>query len=174
MADGGTLNRTTGIVTYSQQPAEICYRCSIPGRDDMDVTVTALVTRAEIRNDAISLTVLGTLICQDGAKLRVALFHRWSPTHGLWGLFLPLRLEHLTDLDLRLLSGHRVRTAAHPFQGLLHRLHLPQPEAGDELLGFRERPVDHQRLRAFAHRGGRRGRHQARHRPEPPRLRQRL
>ena len=57
MADGGTLDRTTGIVTYSQQPAEICYRCSIPGRDDMDVTVTALVTQAEIRNDAISLTV---------------------------------------------------------------------------------------------------------------------
>ena len=57
MADGGTLDRTTGIVTYSQQPAEICYRCSIPGRDDMDVTVTALVTQAEIRNNAISLTV---------------------------------------------------------------------------------------------------------------------
>lgn len=57
MEDGGTLDRTTGIVTYSQQPAEICYRCSIPGRDDMDVTVTALVTQAEIRNDAISLTV---------------------------------------------------------------------------------------------------------------------
>lgn len=57
MTDGGTLDPATGIVTYSQQPAEICYRYSIPGRDDMDVTVTALVTQVQIQDGAVSLTV---------------------------------------------------------------------------------------------------------------------
>src|SRR5215218_2813865 len=51
------------------------------------------------------------------------------------------RLEHLADLDLRL-GTRRVRTALDPLDRLLLRLHVPDPEAGDQLLGLRERPVD--------------------------------
>src|SRR5207247_2679008 len=57
-----------------------------------------------------------------------------------------LGLEHLPDLDLRV-GWHRVGTALDPLDRLLLRFHLPQPEAGDELLRFGERSVDY---RAFA------------------------
>src|SRR6266498_3562767 len=51
-----------------------------------------------------------------------------------------LRLEYLPDLDL----GPAVeRSALQPLDRLFLRLHLPQPEAGDELLRLGERPVDH-------------------------------
>src|SRR6266851_6843535 len=49
------------------------------------------------------------------------------------------RLEHLPDLDLGVLEGG----ALEPFDRLLLRLHLPQPEPGDELLRLGKRPVDH-------------------------------
>src|SRR5207244_10447130 len=51
-------------------------------------------------------------------------------------------LENLADLDLCLGAGHRVGAALDPVDRLLLRLHLPQPEAGDQLLGLGERPVD--------------------------------
>src|ERR1700759_2117521 len=51
-----------------------------------------------------------------------------------------LGLEDLPDLDLRI-ALHRVRAALDPLDRLLHRADLPQPEAGDQLLGLRERPV---------------------------------
>ena len=38
---------------------------------------------------------------------------------------------------------HRVGAALDPLDRLVHRLHLPQPEAGDQLLRLGERPVDH-------------------------------
>src|SRR5688500_1372764 len=57
------------------------------------------------------------------------------------------RLEHLADLDLRLLA-RRVRTALHPFDRLVERLHLEEPEAGDELFRFGERAVDDGSIRA--------------------------
>src|SRR5688572_29152070 len=48
-----------------------------------------------------------------------------------------LGLEHGTDLDLG--GAHAgVGHAAHPRDGVLHRLHLPEPEAGDELLRLGE------------------------------------
>src|SRR6266566_3291565 len=51
-----------------------------------------------------------------------------------------LRLEHLPDLDL----GSPVEgSALQPLDRLFPRLHLPQPEAGDELLRLREGSVDH-------------------------------
>src|SRR5438309_3420729 len=52
------------------------------------------------------------------------------------------RLEHLANLDLRL-AREGIRTALDPFDRLLLRLYLPQPEAGDQLLRLGERPVDH-------------------------------
>src|SRR5437879_155864 len=52
-----------------------------------------------------------------------------------------LRLEHLADLDLRILP-HRIGAALDPFDRLFLRLHLPDPEAGDQLLGLGEGPVD--------------------------------
>ena len=53
-----------------------------------------------------------------------------------------LRLEHLADLDLALaLVG--VGAALDPLDRLVQRLHLNQPEAGDQLLGLREGTVDH-------------------------------
>src|SRR2546428_4413443 len=55
-----------------------------------------------------------------------------------------LHLEHLANLDLALLEG----AAFNPFDRLGHRLHPPQPEAGDQLFRLRERPVDHGPLRS--------------------------
>src|SRR5512133_3313277 len=52
-----------------------------------------------------------------------------------------LGLEHRPDLDHRLLTGHRVGAAPDPLDRLLHRLDLPEPEAGDELLGLGEGAV---------------------------------
>src|SRR5688572_4509586 len=57
-----------------------------------------------------------------------------------------LRLEHLANLDLRLGAGGGVGRALEPLDGLGERLHLDQPEAGDELLGLGEGPVDHRAL----------------------------
>src|SRR5690348_1601078 len=51
-----------------------------------------------------------------------------------------LVLEDLPDLDDRI-ALHRVRAALDPLDGLLQRADLPQPEAGDQLLGLRERAV---------------------------------
>src|SRR5467141_3395636 len=51
-----------------------------------------------------------------------------------------LRLKHSANLDL----GSPVeRSALEPLDRLFHRPHLPKPEAGDQFLRFRERPVDH-------------------------------
>ena len=56
-----------------------------------------------------------------------------------------LQLEHLPDFDLAIDE----RRAAGPLDGLFLRLRLDEPEAGDELLGFRERPVHDGRLAAL-------------------------
>src|SRR5690606_35933201 len=48
-----------------------------------------------------------------------------------------------TDLDDRLpLTRHRIGAAPHPFERFVHRLHLPDPVAGDALFGLREGPDD--------------------------------
>src|SRR6266536_1373506 len=52
-----------------------------------------------------------------------------------------LRLEHLADLDLRLGAREGIRAALHPLDGLFPGLGLDEPEARDELLRLRERPV---------------------------------
>src|SRR3954471_4721532 len=52
-----------------------------------------------------------------------------------------LGLEHLADLDLGLGAGHRVGAALDPLDRLFLRLHLPEPEAGDQLLRLGERAV---------------------------------
>src|SRR5512143_856490 len=49
-----------------------------------------------------------------------------------------LVLEYLADLDLGLGAGHRVGAPLDPLDGLLLRLHLPQPIAGDQLFGLGE------------------------------------
>src|SRR5262245_49399791 len=56
-----------------------------------------------------------------------------------------LRLEDLADLEHGLGAGG-VGAALGPLDGLLHRAHLPQPEAGDQLLGLGEGAVDHRPL----------------------------
>src|SRR5262249_1785352 len=50
-------------------------------------------------------------------------------------------LENGTDLQLTFLLV-RVGATPRPFERFLHRLHLPDPEAGDQLPGLREGPVD--------------------------------
>src|SRR5207244_5341075 len=55
------------------------------------------------------------------------------------------RFEHTPDLDLGAVTEGR---AAEPFECFVFRLHLPQPVAGDELLGFDERAVGDDRLSA--------------------------
>src|SRR5580658_281630 len=59
-----------------------------------------------------------------------------------------LGLEHTPDLDFLVAPGKR--RAPDPLHRLGERLHLPQPEAGDEFLGFGERPVAHDALAAAA------------------------
>src|SRR5262245_16411079 len=56
-------------------------------------------------------------------------------------------LKDLADLDLGLLTGG-VGAALHPLDRCRLRLQLPDPEAGDQLLRFGERTVDHGPLRA--------------------------
>src|SRR5690606_20914207 len=58
-----------------------------------------------------------------------------------------VRLEARADLDLGI-HAHGIGAALDPLDRLVHRPHLPQPEAGDQLLGLRERPVDHLALAA--------------------------
>src|SRR6267143_6054621 len=52
------------------------------------------------------------------------------------------RLEHLANLDLGLRAREGIGAAPHPFDRLLLRLHLNQPEPGDQLLRLGEGPVD--------------------------------
>src|SRR5256885_8129801 len=55
-----------------------------------------------------------------------------------------VRLEHLANLHFALLEGRPLQ----PFDRLVQRFHLPQPETGDQLLRLGERPVDHRALAA--------------------------
>src|SRR5881409_3543196 len=53
-----------------------------------------------------------------------------------------VRLEHLANLHFTFLE----RGPFQPLDGLAERLHLPQPETGDQLLRLGEGPVDHRPL----------------------------
>src|SRR5713101_5506998 len=55
-----------------------------------------------------------------------------------------LRLEHLANLHFAVLE----RSPLQPFDGLVERLRLPQPEAGDQLLRLGEGAVGHGPLRS--------------------------
>src|SRR6476620_8895966 len=57
-----------------------------------------------------------------------------------------LGLEDLPDLDFGFFAGHRVWTALDPFDRLLFRFALPQPESGDQFLRFGKRAVDDRTL----------------------------
>jgi hypothetical protein len=59
-----------------------------------------------------------------------------------------LGLEDLSDLDLAF-AVHRVGAALYPFDCLLERLGLDEPEASDELFRFGERAVDDTALAAI-------------------------
>src|SRR5215213_7132181 len=62
-----------------------------------------------------------------------------------------LQLEQLAELDLPLglgLTTGLKRKPLGPFDGLLHRLHLKDPVAGDDLLGLAAGPRDHGALAA--------------------------
>src|SRR5207245_8691981 len=54
-------------------------------------------------------------------------------------------LGHRANLNLALVLV-RVRAALDPFERFFHRLHLPQPESGNQLLGLGKRAVDHRFL----------------------------
>src|SRR5690606_3546486 len=56
-----------------------------------------------------------------------------------------LHLEHLPDLDHRLLAG-RVWNPLDPLDRLFLRLHVHQPEASDQLLGLGEGSIDDRAL----------------------------
>src|SRR6185369_879663 len=67
--------------------------------------------------------------------------------------------KDLADLDFRLLARHGIGATLQPTNGLLQRIALPDPEAGDPLLDFRERSRDHRpivtrELDARSFRGG--------------------
>src|SRR5688572_26229312 len=58
------------------------------------------------------------------------------------------RLVVRTNLEIRFLAGHRVRALLRPLDRLFDRLHFPDPEARDKLLGLGERAVNDGPLRA--------------------------
>ena len=58
------------------------------------------------------------------------------------------RLVVRSNLEIRFFAGHRVRALLRPLDRLFDRLHFPDPEAGDELLGLGERAVDDRPFRA--------------------------
>src|SRR5207302_3985910 len=60
-----------------------------------------------------------------------------APSHAL-------ELEDFTNLERPAVVGCPLE----PFEGLVHRAHLPQPIPGHELLGLRERSVDDSSLLA--------------------------
>src|ERR1700737_4382435 len=53
-----------------------------------------------------------------------------------------LRLEHLANLDFGRRTRKGIGGALHPFDRLFLRLHLEQPEAGDELFRLAEGAID--------------------------------
>src|SRR3989442_276007 len=59
-----------------------------------------------------------------------------------------LRLVEGADLNLGVGARQRVGTALHPLHRLVHRLHLPEPIPGNQLLGLGERAVVDGSLRA--------------------------
>src|SRR6185503_13231519 len=58
-----------------------------------------------------------------------------------------LRFVQRPDLDVRI-ARHGIRAALHPFDHFLQRPGLQDPETRHQLLGLRERAVDHRALRA--------------------------
>src|SRR5690242_341584 len=57
-----------------------------------------------------------------------------------------LSFEQRANLELRLLSRHRVRATLDPLKRFLHGFHLPDPVTRDDLLGLCERAIDDQSL----------------------------
>src|SRR4051794_12794969 len=53
-----------------------------------------------------------------------------------------LRLVHLAQLDFAVALLEGARAALEPLQRFFFRFALPQPEAGDQLLGLGKRAVD--------------------------------
>src|SRR4029077_2742828 len=45
-----------------------------------------------------------------------------------------LRFEDRANLDLCILTGHWIRTSAHPLERVFHRFYLPDPETGHQLV----------------------------------------
>src|SRR3954453_6491084 len=76
------------------------------------------------------LLVLGFDLGPEAVFLRAQLGGELGPEVG--------RLEDAADLDLAGLVV-RVRAALDPLDRLVHRLDLPDPEAGDQLLGLGKR-----------------------------------
>ena len=58
-----------------------------------------------------------------------------------------VRFKHLAKLDLGF-TGHGIGAALEPLDGFFPGLHLPEPEAGDQLRGLAEGPIDHRALLA--------------------------
>src|SRR4030081_3542989 len=97
--------------------------CKPPGRPGSRAAVRSLL-RGDLRADAIFL------LPELRRELRAEI----------------LRLEYLAELDL----GPAVEGGSlQPFDRLLSGLHLPDPEAGDQLLRFGEGTVDHRALLSF-------------------------
>src|SRR3989442_171342 len=94
----------------------------------------SLVAFTTIMNRMILSPLLLGLGCRRAQPLFVL------PEFGLERGTEVVRLEPLTNLDLEAVIERR---PLEPLDRLFFGLHLPQPEAGDQLLRLGERPVDH-------------------------------
>jgi hypothetical protein len=66
-----------------------------------------------------------------------------GPDFAAWiGFREVFRSEHLANLDIPFVVV-RIQAALEPFERLVHRFHVPQPEARDQLLRLGERPIGH-------------------------------
>src|ERR1700712_1628733 len=114
----------------SARPTSRTSRATPPTMRPDSMRQTASILRATSR-------AIGVLLADLPAQLLFLLAQFWRQTVA--EVFHP---EDRTDLDLRLRT-HRVRAAPHPFDCLIHRTDLPDPEARHQFLGLCEWAVDH-------------------------------
>src|SRR3954468_1235367 len=121
----------------------ICLR-EATSAPEMAKTITPSQSRAAA---AVSKTMGGTTQAATAMDEASATGHLFAGPVFLFGELRRQRraevggLEHWADFDFAR-AGHRIGAALHPCDRLGHVLDLPEPEAGNQLAGLREGPVD--------------------------------
>src|SRR5829696_9951006 len=108
--------------------------CAVDMRSSLRLCDHTVLGRERAKHDRKDLLTEPRSLRHDASLLLAQL--------GREGLAEVVGLEHRADLDLSLRELSE-GAALHPIDSLLHRLHLPEPEAADQLLSLGEWAVDH-------------------------------